>query len=373
MTGSTPTPKSILIVRLSAIGDVIHALPVLDSLRREFPEARIGWVVEELSAPLLQHHPQLDKLYILPKKRWKTQKHRLYFSEIKPFFKAMKNDGWDVAIDLQGLTKSGVVAWASGAKTRIGFGGKQSRELNWMFMTKRVTPPDSCVHVVEKNLFLLNGLKPFETLNGVGKLGILESEQTALRQKMTEIGWDATTPLAALNPGAGWTNKRWPPAYFAELGKRFAEKHFLPLIFWGPGEEALRDEIAAELSRLSVPHLCTPKTTVREMAVLLSVCSFYVGGDTGPTHLAGMLGIPCVALFGASDGARNSPWPVESATVIQRLDFSCVPCWERTCPLQGEEYMQCLKQLSVQHVWEACEAKLNAVPITIQRQSKGES
>lgn len=352
------TPTSILIVRLSAIGDVIHALPVLDALRCEFPAARIGWVVEELSAPLLENHPQLDKIYIIPKKRWKKEKHRAFFREIKPFFQTMKQDGWDVAIDLQGLTKSGVVAWMSGAKIRIGFGSKQSRELNRLFMTKRLTPPDALTHVVEKNLFLLNGLNPLEQRIGAGTMGIRESEKELLKTKLVELSYDGTTPLAAINPGAGWTSKRWPPKYFAQLAERFQQRGFLPLIFWGPGEETLRDEIAEHLKSNGIPHLITPKTSVREMAVLLSLCAFYVGGDTGPTHLAGMLSIPTVAIFGASDGARNRPWPIASSTVVQLVDLPCVPCWKTVCPLTGDENLKCLKQLSVEQVWNECEMLL---------------
>ncbi len=347
-------PSSILIVRLSAIGDCIHALPVLDALRREFPEARIGWIVEELSAPLLQNHPQLDQLYVIPKKRWKREKHRVFFSEIRPFFKKIKADGWNVAVDLQGLTKSGLVAWASGAKLRIGFANEQSREFNSWFMNKRISPGKECVHVVEKNLSLISGIKHLNSIHGVGKLGLLPAEKDEMRANLRSIGWDSKTPLAAINPGAGWPNKRWPTAYFAQLGTRFYHNGLIPLIFWGPGEESLRDEITELLRTDEIPHLVTPKTTVREMAVLISVCSFYVGGDTGPTHLAGMLGIPCVALFGASDGARNRPWPIESSTMLQRLDFACVPCWKRSCPLEGSAYMQCLNALTVDQVWNAC-------------------
>ncbi len=347
-------PASVLIVRLSAIGDVIHALPVLDALRRALPHARLGWIVEELSAPLLDNHPDLDKVYVIPKKRWKKNFRAHFRSEIKPFFAAVKADGWDVAIDMQGLSKSGLAAWASGAKIRVGYGDKDGREVNKLFTNRKVTPPPTARHVVERNLALLRGIGIEPPTDARGKLGITEDEREAIRVKLVEAGWNRSEPLAALNPGAGWSSKRWDPARFAEVGRRLhAERGLRPLILWGPGEEPLRDTIAAELERDSVPFVVSPPTRIRELAVLISLCSAFIGGDTGPTHLAGMLGVPTVSVFGASDGHRNRPWPIESATLVQREDIACVPCWKTQCPLAGDEYLKCLNGVSAENVANA--------------------
>lgn len=353
-------PKSILIVRLSAIGDVIHALPVLDALKRNYPEARLGWIVEELSAPLLENHPQLDQVYVIPKKRWKKNFRSLYFSEIRPYFKQVKRDGWDVAIDLQGLTKSGLVAKASGAKIRIGYGDKDGREINKLFTNKKVTPRKEAVHVVQRNLELLRGLDIEPDPQAVGKLGFLDEEIDAIKDKLKDSGWDGSTALAALNPGAGWSSKKWPVPHFVEVGKRlFAEYGYHPLILWGPGEEDLRDGIAEQLCADSVPFVIAPKTSVRELAVLISVSAFFVGGDTGPTHMAGMLGVPTVSIFGASDGHRNRPWPISSSTLVQLEELDCVPCWKTVCPLSENENLKCLKTLSPDRVMQAVQEQLN--------------
>lgn len=361
MTTPTPAIQSVLIVRLSAIGDVVHALPVLDALRRARPEARIGWIVEELSAPLLENHPQLDKLYVVPKKRWKADFRGLFAKEIKPFFAAVKADGWDASIDLQGLSKSGLVAWASGAKLRVGYRGESAREVNALFSTRRVEPGREAVHVVQRNLALLRGLGIEPPADAAGKIGLRDDEKDAMLAKLREAGWDGAAPLLALNPGAGWPSKLWPAERFAEVGARLhRERGMAPLVVWGPKEEPLRDAIARGLESAGVPCVVAPPTRIRELAAMISLCSGFVGGDTGPTHLAGLLRVPTVSVFGASDGHRNRPWPLEGTAMVQRTDLSCVPCWKTQCPLKGDAFMGCLNGLDAERVSEALSSIMHA-------------
>lgn len=356
------TPSSVLIVRLSAIGDVIHALPVLTGLRRALPQARLGWVVEELSAPLLEGHPYLDKLYVLPKKRWKKNFARLYLPEIRPYFRALRADGWDAALDIHGLTKSGLVARASGARLRVGYGDHDGREINKWFTNVKVTPSPAARHVVERNLCLLEGLGIDPPMDAAGVLGLRAEEKDAMRGRLREAGWDGAAPLAALNPGAGWASKRWEPAKFAEVGAALAADGLVPLVLWGPGEEGARDTIAAALAAADAPHVVAPPTRIRDLAVLISVCSLFVGGDTGPTHLAGMLGVPTVSIFGASDGERNRPWPRAAGPMIQRTDLSCVPCWKTACPLQGADHLACLRGLDAATIIRAAREAWKGAP-----------
>lgn len=353
----TAPPRSILVVRLSAIGDVIHALPVLEALRQAFPQARLGWVVEELSAPLLQGHPDLHKLYVIPKKRWRKNFRGHFFSEIRPFFRAMAADGWDVAIDLQGLSKSALVAWASGAPMRIGFGGRDGREISRLLNTHRVLPPTTFRHVVQRNLSLLAplGVTPGDV---GGQLAFTEEEKGAMRDALRGAGWKGG-PLLAVNPGAGWSSKRWPPAHYAAAALELCRQRGLePLILWGPGEEPLRDEITTRLREAGMEPVVAPPTKVRELAVLISLASLFIGGDTGPSHMAALLGVPTIAIFGASDGQRNAPWPPGNVTVVQRRDLPCVPCWKTECPLTGDAHLQCLRGLAP---GEAVRAQKDAV------------
>jgi len=347
---TTTPPSSILIVRLSAIGDVVHSLPVLDALRQALPKARIGWLVEELSAPLLQNHPQLDKLYVIPKKRWRGRWLASFRSEIKPFFAAIRAGGWEATLDLQGLSKSGLAALGAGGRLRVGFAGKNAREINALLTNRRVEPRADDRHVVEQNLRLLEGLGlTVPPSPPRGCFGVSAEEQEAMRGKLRAVGW-AGEPMVALNPGAGWMSKRWPPAYFGELGKRLAgETGLRPLVLWGPGEEAWRDEIAMVIGPACI---VAPPTRIRELVVLISLTRLMVGGDTGPTHMAGPLGIPVISIFGASDGHRNRPWAAEAGVMVQRTDIPCVPCWKTVCPLEGDAHLACLRGLTPDAVME---------------------
>lgn len=355
MTIQSPTApiRSVLIVRLSAIGDVIHALPVLDALRQALPEAKLGWVVEELSAPLLEGHPQLDKLYVIPKKRWKKYWHALYFEEIRPFFRQVKADGWDAVIDLHGLTKSGLVSWMTGTKLRVGYGDHDGRELNKLFTNRKVKPPQWAEHVVERNLSLLEGLGIIAPKDTRGVLALTDEEREAMRGRLCEAGWNGEEPLLAINPGAGWASKLWPTAYYAELGAAIAKKRKMrPLVLWGPGEEEIRDAVAEALRMRETACLLAPPTSVRELAALISLCTMFVGGDTGPTHMAGMLGVHTLSIFGASDAKRNRPWPRDCGPAVQDTGLWCVPCWKTVCPLQDKQHMLCMHGLKPGRVVE---------------------
>src|SRR5690606_1168831 len=139
-------------------GDVIHSLPTLDVIRAQLPHTRIGWLVEELSAPLLRHHPAIDKLYIIPKKRWRGNFRKYFLSEMVPFFREIRAEGGETTLDLQSLTKSGMAAYFSGAKKRIGFAGDNARELSRLFNNRRIEPKQEDFHVVLENMRLVEGL-----------------------------------------------------------------------------------------------------------------------------------------------------------------------------------------------------------------------
>lgn len=355
-------PTSVLVVRLSAIGDVIHALPVLDALRDQLPGARIGWLVEELSAPLLENHPALDRVYTIPRRRWRGKFRAMYRSEIRPFFRAVREEGWDASLDLQGITKGGLAAWACGARTRVGFAGPNSREVDFLFNNRRVRPEASDVHVTQQNLRLLEGLGlEVPRVPPRGRIGIRDAEREATGASLNGVGWKGE-PLLAVNPGAGFASKRWAPARFAELARLIAARSGLrPIVLWGPKEEPMRDEIVSLLARERA--FAAPPTSVREMASLISLCKFFIGSDTGPSHLAGLFRVPVLTLFGGTDAQRNHPWTGGAADqlAIQRDDLACVPCWERTCPLKGDAHMACLTGLSPRDVYTRAEPWLATV------------
>ncbi len=357
--------QRILIIRLSAIGDVIHTLPALEVLRTALPKARIGWVVEELSAPLLEGHQAIDRLYVMPKRRWRGQWAKVWRSEVVPFFRGIRQDGWDATIDFQGLTKSGVVALAAGAKVRIGYGDRDGREINKWFTNRKIVPPESARHVVERNLCLLEGLGisvPRERV--FGGIALEGEEKTAAREFFEAWGMEPGREVVALNPGAGWESKRWPWGHFVRVGERlYSDRNLKPLVLWGPNEEALRDAILGDLRERGVEARAAPPTGLRELAALVREVALFVGGDTGPTHLAAIQGVPTLGVFGGSDAVRNGPWGPRVHT-LQTTTLPCVPCWKQKCllPRGNSEVIPCLERVTPEQVAEMGLALLGEGP-----------
>lgn len=350
----------ILIVRLSAIGDIVHALPVLSALRAARPNAHIGWLVEGLSAPLLEGHPHLDELFVFQKKWRKNWHGGLLSTEARALMARVKAARWDVAIDLQGLFRSGVLMCLSGAAARVGYGDHDAREMSWLFANRRVKPPATARHVVQRNLALLRALHIDAPADTKPLLAIRDDEKAGMRARLArECAVASGEGLVALNPGAGWSSKVWPAEHLARAGADIARRTGLrPLVLWGPNEETLRDAVADGLRRDGADPVLAPPTRIRELATLISLCALFIGGDTGPTHIAGALGVPTVSVFGASDGARNRPWPIAAGPMIQRDDLACVPCWKTKCPLKGDAHMACLRELDPARVADAAVARL---------------
>lgn len=343
-----PQIRNILIIRLSAIGDVIHVLPCLHALRRAYPRARIGWLVEELSAPLLKGHPEIDELHIIPKKRWRQQPLQTWFNgEKRVFYANLRKTRWDVALDFQGLTKSGWPAWLSGAPQRIGFGGVDSREINRIFINKKVVPSESARHVIQRNLSLLQPLG-IENPDVIWRFPDLSAERLQMAPFLNSLETPGNR-FIALNPGAGWETKRWPPEHFVELAKSLAMSgqdalgEFLPMVLiWGPAEENLCAEIIKQAGLPDSLLKMAPPTNLRQLTVLLKQAAAIVGGDTGPIHLAAALGVPVVGIYGASDPARNGPWGKGHA-ILQADSSCCAACWRTRC--NNENRLACLRTL----------------------------
>lgn len=351
---NTDAPR-ILIVRLSAIGDVIHALPCLDVLRRHWPKAHIGWVVEELSRDLVEGHPQLDEVFVIPKKRWRSNRLRYLFPEIIPFYKRIRASHFDIAIDFQGLTKSGWLARVSGAPIRVGHSGADCREINGWFTNQKAATADDNAHIIDRNLNLLSPL-------GIDNLRydrILpdhdEWNQTIDRWYKNE-GLARNTRFVALNPGAGWITKRWPIERFAELGARIVkELRRNVLITWGPGEEGVAERVMDLMAGRGAESRLAPRTTIGESIALMKHIDAFIGGDTGPTHLAAAANVPVVAIYGGSDADRNHPAGKRQTVLWKPGD--CAPCWRRTQTTDCD--LSCLKDISASEVFDAAKALLD--------------
>jgi lipopolysaccharide heptosyltransferase I len=346
-----------LIVRLSAIGDVVHVLPALAALRRAFPEAHIAWIAESLSAQLLEGHPLLDELIVYPRSRWRKRGYiRSMPSDMRRFFAEMRRRRFDTAIDFQGLTKSALIPWMSRIPRRIGYGDEDGREVSRWFYTNRVQPPPDREHVVQRNLALLSTLG-IETTNEVFPMPEFSAERPSIDAALAEMGIGPDELLAMMNPGAGWQTKRWPPAHYGRLATLIARSLGWPvLLTWGPGEEPLVAEAleAVDPDQRKRVHRA-PSTNLREFAALLDRCRLAIGGDTGPIHLAAARGVPVVCVYGGSDPLRNSPRGDSPVHVLVNPDCECHPCWKVTC---AEENPRCLWEIKPEAVYDGIEEVL---------------
>jgi len=307
----TPAPFKIAIIKLSALGDVIHALPVARALRRARPDAELTWIVEAREYALLRDHPDLDRVIPVNTRLWRRliwrpSGAREVWGKVGRLRTRVRGARFDVALDLQGLVKSGLLTAYTGAGLRIGFSASHCRErLNALFTNRHVTPPPQAVHVVEQYLSLL---EPLGLLAGAPEfhLPVRPAAERAMDDFLAEHGLKPRDRLVALNPGAGRSEKRWPVAHFRELAERLgAEAGARLLLLWGPDEVHMAREIATGLSSRAV---LAPPTDLDELTALLRRCSVMVAGDTGPLHLAAAVGTPCLGLFGPTRAERNGPY-----------------------------------------------------------------
>lgn len=301
----------VAIVKLSSLGDVIHALPVARALRRAHPQAQISWIVEAREHAILRHHPDLDRVITVDTRRWRRLIRRpegmqQVWEKVTRLRRRVRLAGFDVALDLQGLLKSGLLTAFTGARTRIGFSRAYCRErLNVLFTNRRVTPPPEAKHVVEQYLALLTplGIKPEPPEFFIPPHPEAEEK---MERALAAAGLRPGEPVVALNPGAGRADKQWSVEHFRALAARLTETSDARiLLLWGPHERSLAEEIAAGLEADAV---LAPPTDLDELAAVLRRVSLVVAADTGPLHLAAALGTPALGLFGPTRAERNGPY-----------------------------------------------------------------
>ena len=333
------SPTRVLIVRLSALGDCVHVLPALDALRRGLGErAHIGWLVEERAASLLENHPQLDRVHVLPRHAarasLRAQRPVQAFAELGRCLREVRREKYDTTIDFHGNLRASLAAFASGASRRIGFARGHCKEGSHAWRTLNVVPPSAHLHKVEKNLALVAALG-LDTRDARPVLALPASA----RERAREF-FDACMPkgaqVIALHPGVSRFGafKQWSPECFATLARRLAEERGLAtLVTWGPGEQALAESIV-QRAAAAAPCVVAPATgSLLELAALYERCDAVVGCDTGPLHLAAALDVPVIALFGPKDPALYAPWSARDRAPVAAIwkQVHCSPCKLRWC------------------------------------------
>lgn len=325
----------ILIVRLGSLGDIVHALPAAAALRRAAPHARIDWLVDAQHRELLDLVPVVDEALVL---RARTLVGWLDVTRV------LRARGYDVAIDLQGLLKSAVLARASGASRVLGFSIWHLRERTARPFYSETATPEASEHVVRKNLALVAAL-------GV-KTDLLEfplaARESPAFSEVRRVARGAA--FALVNPGAAWPNKRWPPDRFGALAATLRNRFgLMPVVLWGPGEEALARSVAEASSGTAV---VAPRTAISDLVELARAASLMVSGDTGPIHIAAAVNTPVVGLYGPTSPARNGPW--SPADICLSRFERCECHHKRRCTARA----WCLEDITVTEVEAAVERRL---------------
>ncbi len=319
----------ILIVKLSSIGDIIHTLPALAAMRRALPEARISWVAEQRSAEILRGNTMIDRLIEIDTRTLRGGKviEGILLDASKQL-RELRQEPYDIAIDFQGLLKSATIAKLSGAKQRFGFCRADLREpAARVFYSDAAGPVGEQVHVIRNNLALAAAALGISVPDSNLEFPIA-TDETHRAEAESFVQRVGQKKFALLNPAGGWVTKLWHPEKFGQLANRLWEEYRLPsIIATAPNESELAAGVQAASS--TTPIIAHP--SLKGLYELAKLAEVYVGGDTGPTHLAVAAGAPIVGLFGPTEWWRNgSPNPDD--TCVERTDITCrVACHRRTC------------------------------------------
>jgi len=340
------TPRRILLVKPSSLGDVVHSFPVAVALKEAFPEAELHWVVSRPYAELVKAHPAVDRVHVFERRRWSGRGFWTRRREWKALVRGLRAARFDVAIDLQGLARSAVLSRLSGAPVRIGLAG--AREFSRLFYTTVARRPEGTSHAVERYLRVLPALGV--ALPERPRFGLAAPEEA--RRRVGELLSEELVGenILCVAPGARWSSKRWSPERFAEAAGALAEKHDLRVIVVGTEEDG---PLAAPiLERLGDRALdWTGRTSLTELVALFERAKLLLTNDSGPMHLAAALETPLVAVFGPTSPRLTGPH-ASRASVVAALT-PCAPCYRRQC-----DRLTCLLEVRVEEVVRRAEVSL---------------
>ena len=339
-----PSYKNILVIKMSALGDIIHALPTLHALRTLYPEARISWLVEPQFAAVLPDAPYIDEKIVFHKNTLKKQGFFQKLKHLRTLGKSLKSRHFDLVIDLQGLAKSSLIALLSGCKNRIGY--CEMREGS-AFISRPISGPHAKGHIVERYLDVARYLGA-TVEKGVFPLPP-DFDETSVNTLLAEGAIDG--PYAVLFPGAGWLTKEWALDRYAQLAERLINEGIHVVVSGGPPDREKGEKIKDRVNSDRLLDI-VGRTDILDIFTLTRKALFCVGGDTGPLHMADAVGTPTVSLFGPSSWERAHPYG-DLNTVI-RTTAACSPCFKRKCP----KTFVCMDSITVDDVFEACRKHL---------------
>ena len=336
----------ILIIKLSAIGDVVQTLPALEAIKQTYPDSEVTWVVEAAAAGILEGHPLVDHLLVSRRKSWlRALKNPMTITKglggISRFIRALRSERYDIAIDFQGLFKSGMLIGLARAGRKIGF--DRTRELSYLFLNERLPAYDSEKHALERYLDVaryLGAVSPSFACTLP-----IEREVSAIRTRLHDLNPEKR-PLVVVNPVARWKTKLWSETRFAELADRLVTEKNAVVIFTGsPEDRVITDRIVEQMH--GPAQNWAGQTTLKELAALALLADQFITTDTGPMHLAAAAGAKVLALFGPTAPWRTGPYG--PSHIVLRSDMKCSPCFKRTC----DKGMACMERITVEEVMRA--------------------
>jgi heptosyltransferase I len=334
---STLSPQRVCLIKPSAVGDIVNALPVLSALRQRWPEAWIAWVVNHSFRSLIDGHPALDEVIAYDRRGTKLTPTGV--ARARGFLQQLGRGGFDLTVDLQGLLRSGIMALATGSKVRVGLA--DAREGAVRFYTHQVpTPRDRApIHAVDR---LLRLAEVFGA--DVAEPRFVVPSDEADRAWARALVRDVPRPRLILNLGASWKTKRWPPGHFGEIARRAYEARGAGLVAIGSAEDSpLVAELRACLDPIRVLDLCG-RTTLRQVAALAVESDLVLSNDSGPLHLASAAGCRVIGLYTCTSPERHGPYG-RDATAIQ-TNIWCAGSYLKTCPR-----LDCMHELTPDRVW----------------------
>lgn len=343
----------VLIIKLSSIGDVVHTLPALRSLRRGFEasgvRAEIDWLVEEPASSILMDRPDIDNVYVVEKRGWK----RGIGGNLR-MARLLASRDYDMVLDFQGLLKSGIWVMLTGGKRRVGF--SNARELSHVFLNEKLPPYDPDVHAVDRYLDLARHAGGAE-LEAEEPLPLVDPSGVARRSvagKLAAGGVDGKTPFFVLATQARWTTKLWAPEKFADLARRVLERNGAlgVVLVGGASDHGRCESIRSRMGGCAARAVnLTGRTDLRELAALMQMAAFVVTVDSGPMHIAAAAGAHVIALFGPTAPWRTGPYG--KGHRVLRKDLECSPCFRKECPEP-----RCMDEITVEEVLACVEGAM---------------
>ena len=337
------TPQRVCLIKPSSLGDIVHAFPVLSSLRELWPESHLSWVVNRGLRSLVDGHPDLDE--VIPFDRGMIRPSPEGIAAMSRFLLDLRRRKFDVVLDLQGLLRSGVMSLATGAPIRVGLAN--AREGSRFAYTHRVESPGPESHAVVKLLKVAEAFGA-EVDRPVFRVAIGPVDRDWARMALSAL----PRPRLAINVGARWLTKRWPPEQFAVVARKAFENRGASLVLVGaPEDRPLVDALKAALGPIGALDLCG-RTTLPQLAAIASEVDVFLSNDTGPLHLAAATGVRVVGVYTCTSPARTGPYGTNAVAVSSCV--WCAPSFVKTCPR-----LECMSELTPERVWLAVESQID--------------